>query len=89
MEVPVGEQLGSERTCRSELDKGTWVTRGKYGLALYWQVPSDALFPTCSPSPPVLLSPQARRGEAMMNFPRTALQTVINNALLFGDGTFH
>lgn len=90
MEMIVGEQLGSEGTCRSELDKGTWVTQGKYGLALYWQIPSDALFPTCSPPPlQVPLSPHARNREAMMNFPRTALQTVINNALLFGDGTFH
>lgn len=50
-----------------------------------------SLFPTCPVllRPIELLSPHARSREAMMNFPRTALQTVINNALLFGDGTFH
>lgn len=48
------------------------------------------LFPTCPGSPaPQRGCPRARSREAMMNFPRTALQTVINNALLFGDGTFH
>lgn len=34
---------GSEGTCRSVLDKGSWVTQGKYGLALHWQIPREAL----------------------------------------------
>ena len=61
-----------EGTCRSVLDKGSWVTQGKYGLALRWQIPREALtVPHLSPAPPppVPLSPNAWSREAMMNFP--------------------
>ena len=78
-----------EATCRSVLGKGGRVTQGEHGLAFHWQVPRKAPHLSWVPLPAVLPSPCAWSGEAMMNFPQTALQTVINNALLFGDGTFH
>lgn len=73
------------------LDKESWVTPGerwpRSPLADSRRSPPRSPPVPCCPSP-VPLSP-ARSREVMMNFPRTALQTVINNALLFGDGTFH
>lgn len=42
-----------EGTCRSVLDKGSGVTQGKYGPALHWQIPREALtVPHLSRAPP-------------------------------------
>lgn len=59
-----GGGRGSAGTCRSVLDKGSWVTQGKYGLALPPADPREALavlFPTCPalPSPAPLCCPSA------------------------------
>ena len=71
------------------LARGAGSPRGSMALFSTGRFPEK--LPTCPgrPLPPAPLSPCAWSGEAMMNFPQTALQTVINNALLFGDGTFH
>lgn len=81
--------LGGEATCRSVLGKGGPVTQGEHGLAFHWQVPRKAPHLSWVSLPPAPLSRVHGAGRAMMNSPQTALQTVINNALLFGDGTFH
>lgn len=73
------------------LTRGAGSLRENMALLFTGRFPEKlSLFPTCPALPsPAPLSPRARSREAMMNFPGTALQTVINNALLFGDGTFH
>lgn len=49
----VGAGSDGEGTCRSALDKGSGVTPGKYGLALPWQIPREALtVPHLSRAPP-------------------------------------
>lgn len=85
--------LGSSWAVRGlvgqSLTRGHGSPRENMALHSTGRFPVTLCSPPAPPSPPVLLSPHARSREAMMNFPRTALQTVINNALLFGDGTFH
>lgn len=50
--------------------------------------------PSCPLPPPFPFLPQPRRSSSLPSrsddkFPAVALQTVINNALLFGAGSFH